>query len=163
MRIALFPGSFDPVTLGHIDIIYRALPLFDKLYVGIGQNANKKALFTAEQRVNWFEEIFANEPKVDAILYNGLTVDICKELQARFIVRGIRYVSDFEYEKTIADMNRSLDQGLETIFFTCQPIYNSVASTLVRDVVRYGGDVKQYVPEVVHKDLLIWKENLKSS
>ena len=153
MRIALFPGTFDPVTLGHIDIIYRALPLFDKLYVGIGQNSAKKPMFKAEERVEWFKEIFVNEVKVEAILYEGLTVDACKKIGATFIVRGIRYVSDFEYEKAIADMNRGLEQHIETIFLTCQPVYTSVASTLVRDVCTNGGDVKQFVPDVVYKSL----------
>jgi pantetheine-phosphate adenylyltransferase len=153
MRIALFPGTFDPVTLGHIDIIYRALPLFDKLYVGIGQNSAKKPMFKAEERVEWFKEIFKDEDKVEAILYEGLTVDACKRIGATFLVRGIRYVSDFEYEKAIADMNRGLEQNIETIFLTCQPVYTSVASTLVRDVCTNGGDVKQFVPDVVYKSL----------
>ena len=153
MRIALFPGTFDPVTLGHIDIINRALPLFDKLFVGIGQNSAKKPMFKAEERVEWFKEIFVNNHKVEAILYQGLTVDACKKIGATFIVRGIRYVSDFEYEKAIADMNRGLAQHIETIFLTCQPVYTSVASTLVRDVVTNGGDVKQFVPDVVYKCL----------
>jgi pantetheine-phosphate adenylyltransferase len=153
MRIALFPGTFDPVTLGHTDIIERALPLFDKLYIGIGQNSAKKPLFKAEERVAWFQEIYNVEPKVEAILYQGLTVDICKKIGATFLVRGIRYVSDFEYEKTIADVNRSLDSNIDTIFLTCQPVYTSVASTLVRDVCTNGGDVKQFVPEVVYKSI----------
>ncbi|HEU4634274.1 MAG TPA: pantetheine-phosphate adenylyltransferase [Flavisolibacter sp.] len=153
MRIALFPGTFDPVTFGHIDIIERALPLFDKLFVGIGVNANKKPMFTAEQRVYWLEELFKNESKIEAVIYEGLTVDCCKKINANCIVRGIRYVNDFEYEKAIADMNRSLDENIETIFLTCLPKYTSVASTLVRDVIRYGGDVSQFVPDVVLKTI----------
>ena len=153
MRIALFPGTFDPVTFGHIDIIERALPLFDKLFVGIGVNANKKPMFTAEQRVYWLEELFKNESKIEAVIYEGLTVDCCKKINANCIVRGIRYVNDFEYEKAIADMNRSLDENIETIFLNCLPKYTSVASTLVRDVIRYGGDVSQFVPDVVLKTI----------
>lgn len=153
MRIALFPGTFDPVTFGHIDIIERALPLFDKLFIGIGVNANKKPMFTAEQRVYWLEELFKNESKIEAVIYEGLTVDCCKKINANCIVRGIRYVNDFEYEKAIADMNRSLDENIETIFLTCLPKYTSVASTLVRDVIRYGGDVSQFVPDVVLKTI----------
>lgn len=149
MRIALFPGTFDPVTFGHVDIIERALPLFDKLYIGIGINANKKPMFSEEQRIHWLEELFKNEPKIESVLYEGLTVDCCKRVNANYIVRGIRYVNDFEYEKAIADMNRSLDGKIETIFLTCLPKYTSVASTLVRDVLRYGGDVSQFVPDVV--------------
>jgi pantetheine-phosphate adenylyltransferase len=152
-RIALFPGTFDPVTFGHIDIIERSLPLFDKLYIGIGVNANKEPMFTAEQRAKWLNDIFKNEPKVEAVIYEGLTVNCCKQLNANYILRGIRYVNDFEYEKAIADMNRSLDAGIETVFLTCLPKYTSVASTLVRDVVRNGGDVSQFVPSVVIKTI----------
>ncbi|RYY95676.1 MAG: pantetheine-phosphate adenylyltransferase [Chitinophagaceae bacterium] len=146
MRIGFFPGTFDPVTLGHIDIVQRALPLFDKLYIGIGVNANKQPMFSAEQRGDWFRSIFQEEPKVEAVVYEGLTVDCCKRVGANYILRGIRYVSDFEYEKAIADMNRSIDHGIETIFLTCLPQFTSVASTLVRDVLRYGGDISQFVP-----------------
>jgi pantetheine-phosphate adenylyltransferase len=150
-RICLFPGTFDPVTFGHIDIVQRALPLFDKLYIGIGVNANKEPMFTAEQRSAWFAEIFKDEPKVDVIIYEGLTVDCCKRVEANYILRGIRYVSDFEYEKAIADMNRSLDGNVETVFLTCLPEFTSVASTLVRDVIRNGGDATQFVPAAVVK------------
>ena len=149
MRIALFPGTFDPVTFGHIDIIERSVPLFDKLYIGIGLNANKKPMFSAEQRQNWLHDLFQHEPKIEGLVYEGLTVDCCKRIGAQYIIRGIRYVNDFEYEKAIADMNRSLDDGIENIFLTCLLKYTSVASTLVRDVLRYGGDVSQFVPEVV--------------
>ena len=153
MRIALFPGTFDPVTFGHIDIIERALPLFDKLYIGIGVNSNKKPMFTAEQRMDWLKEIFKNEPKISSVVYEGLTVDCCQRIDAGYILRGIRYVSDFEYEKAIADMNRSLDNRIETVFLTCLPKFTSVASTLVRDVLRYGGDVSQFVPAAVLKSI----------
>jgi pantetheine-phosphate adenylyltransferase len=153
MRICLFPGTFDPVTYGHIDIIDRSLALFDKIIIGIGVNANKKPMFSAEQRMNWVNEIYKNEPKIESITYDGLTVDCCKSVNANFILRGIRYVNDFEYEKAIADMNRSLDENIETIFLTCLPKYTSVASTLVRDVIRYGGDVSQFVPDVVLRSL----------
>lgn len=149
MHICLFPGTFDPVTFGHIDIIERSLPLFDKLYIGIGINANKAPMFSAEQRVLWLDEIFKNEPKIKAIVYDGLTVECCKKVRAKYILRGIRYVNDFEYEKAIADMNRSLDTDIETVFLTCLPKYTSVASTLVRDVIRNGGDVSQFVPDPV--------------
>ena len=108
-RICLFPGTFDPVTLGHTDIIDRALPLFDKLVIGIGRNANKKPMFSERQRLKWLREIYKNNPKVEALAYDGLTVDCCKKVNANFILRGIRYVNDFEYEKAIADMNRSID------------------------------------------------------
>ena len=112
-RICLFPGTFDPVTFGHIDIIERSLPLFDKLYIGIGINANKKPMFSTEQRIHWLEELYKNEDKIEAVVYEGLTVDCCKRVGANYILRGIRYVNDFEYEKAIADMNRSLDEQPE--------------------------------------------------
>jgi pantetheine-phosphate adenylyltransferase len=152
-RIALFPGTFDPITIGHMDIITRALPLFDKLIIGIGKNANKTAMFSAEMRREWVNEIFQDEPLITSVIYEGLTVDCCKRVGANFIVRGIRYVNDFEYEKAIADMNRSLDHNIETVFLTCLPQFTSVASTLVRDVIRNGGDATQYVPEAVARSL----------
>ncbi len=151
MRICLFPGTFDPVTLGHTDIIDRALPLFDKLIIGIGHNANKKPMFSDQERLEWIKEIYANEPKVDALIYEGLTVDCCRKVGAGFILRGIRYVNDFEYEKAIADMNRSLEGNIETIFLTCLPQYTSVASTLVRDVISNGGDVSRFLPDAVNR------------
>ncbi|MBD0331117.1 MAG: pantetheine-phosphate adenylyltransferase [Chitinophagaceae bacterium] len=152
-RICLFPGTFDPVTFGHLDIIGRALPLFDKLFIGIGINSNKKPMFSPELRSNWLQELFKNEDKIEVVIYEGLTVDCCKKVNANYILRGIRYVSDFEYEKAIADMNRSLEENIETIFLTCLPKYTSVASTLVRDVIRNGGDVAQFVPDIVLKAL----------
>ncbi len=152
-RICLFPGTFDPVTLGHIDIIDRALPLFDKLVIGIGRNVNKTPMFSEEQRLLWIREIYKADSKVEAVIYDGLTVDCCKSVGANFILRGIRYVNDFEYEKAIADMNRSLEGNIETIFLTCLPQYTSVASTLVRDVLRNGGDVSQFLPEAVNASI----------
>lgn len=152
-RICLFPGTFDPITLGHVDIINRSLSLFDKLIIGIGTNVNKVSMFSRKQRVDWVKQIYKHNTKVEAIVYNGLTVDCCKKLGAQYILRGIRYVSDFEYEKAIADMNRSLDNNVETIFLTCLPKYTSVASTLVRDVLRNGGSVEQFLPDVVKASL----------
>src|SRR5689334_17110930 len=152
-RICLFPGTFDPVTLGHVDIINRALPLFDKIIVGIGVNTSKGPMFTPAQRLQWINDIYKNEPKVEGAIYEGLTVEFCKKLNARFILRGIRYVSDFEYEKTIADANRTLDSSIETVFLTGEPKYTSVASTIVRDIIRNGGDASQFLPEVVSKSI----------
>lgn len=148
-RIALFPGTFDPVTLGHTDIIDRSLNLFDKLYIGIGKNANKQPMFSDEQRLQWLTEIYKEEPRVEALIYEGLTVECCRSVNANYVLRGIRYVSDFEYEKVIADMNRSLDPHIETIFLTCSPQYTSVASTLVRDIIRHGADAGMFLPEPV--------------
>lgn len=157
-KICLFPGTFDPVTLGHTDIINRSLQLYDKLVIGIGKNTNKAAMYSPEQRLSWLKEIYKNEPKVDAMVYEGLTVDCCKTIGAKFILRGIRYVSDFEYEKAIADMNRSLDPTIETIFLTCLPKFTSVASTLVRDVIRNGGNVSQFLPTEVLNTLNLFQD-----
>lgn len=152
-RICLFPGTFDPVTLGHTDIIDRALPLFDKIVVGIGLNAAKAPMFSADQRLFWIQEIYRDQPKVSGGIYEGLTIDYCKTIGAKFILRGIRYVSDFEYEKTIADANRTLDKSIETIFLTGEPKYTSVASTIVRDIIRNNGNASPFLPEVVIKSL----------
>ena len=152
-RICLFPGTFDPLTLGHTDIIDRALPLFDKLVIGIGRNTNKQPMFTEQQRLDWLNEIYKGNKKVEAVVYDGLTVDCCKKVGANFILRGIRYVNDFEYEKAIADMNRSIAE-VETIFLTCLPQFTSVASTLVRDVLKNGGDVSKFLPQAVYKSIL---------
>lgn len=152
-RICLFPGTFDPVTLGHTDIINRALPLFDKIIVGIGINSSKNPMFSAEQRMQWFNEIYAYESKVESVIYDGLTIHYCKNIGAKFILRGIRYVSDFEYEKTIADANRTLDNEVETIFLTGEPKYTSVASTIVRDILRNGGNASPFLPQAVINSL----------
>ena len=152
-HIALFPGTFDPITIGHLDIIHRALPLFDKLVIGIGRNANKEAMFSEEKRLGWIREIYRGNAKIEAVIYEGLTISCCRKVGANFILRGIRYVNDFEYEKAIADMNRSLAPEIESVFLTCLPQYTSVASTLVRDVIRNGGDALQFLPEVVARSI----------
>jgi pantetheine-phosphate adenylyltransferase len=152
-RICLFPGTFDPVTLGHVDIINRAIPLFDKIIVGIGLNAAKAPMFTPEQRMTWINDLYKDEERVEGAIYQGLTVDFCKKIGAQFILRGIRYVSDFEYEKTIADANRQLDKSIETIFLTGEPKYTSVASTIVRDIIRNNGDASHFLPELVYNSL----------
>lgn len=152
-RICLFPGTFDPVTLGHTDIIDRALPLFDKLFIGLGSNSSKVPMFSEEKRLEWLREIYKDEPKIGVVAYDGLTVDCCKEVGANFILRGIRYVNDFEYEKAIADMNRSLKNNVETIFLTCLPKFTSIASTLIRDVIRNKGDISQFLPDAVKRSI----------
>ena len=121
--------------------------------VGIGINASKDPMFTADQRKQWFEEIYKDQPQVEVAIYDGLTVKFCQSIGAKFILRGIRYVSDFEYEKTIADANRTMDRHIETIFLTGEPKYTSVASTIVRDIIRNGGDASPFLPEAVIKSL----------
>lgn len=153
MRICLFPGTFDPVTLGHTDIINRAIGLFDKIIVGIGINSTKKPMFSTEQRIEWFNEIYKNQPKIEVRSYEGLTIDFCDKIGAQFILRGIRYVNDFEYEKTIADANRTLNRKIETVFLTGEPRFNSVVSTIVRDILNHKGNASAFLPEEVNKSL----------
>lgn len=148
-RICLFPGTFDPITKGHVDVIERAVSLFDKLVIGIGINSSKQPMFTVEQRCEWIADIFKNDNRIEVTGYKGLTIDYCKEIGAKYILRGIRYVSDFEYEKAIADMNRMLSPEIETLFLTCSPEFSTISSTLVRDVIRNGGDVSKFVPSEV--------------
>lgn len=147
MKIALFPGSFDPVTKAHVDILKRSLPLFDKVVVGIGLNNNKTPFLSVETRKAMLKAVFANEPKVDVQTYEGLTVDYCKSIHATYMIRGIRTVSDFEYEKAIAQMNHALVPEIESIFIVSKPGYSSISSTIVRDIMRNKGDVKQFLPK----------------
>ena len=148
-RICLFPGTFDPITRGHVDIIDRAVSLFDKLIIGIGINSAKQPMFSLEQRSEWMRNIFKDEPRVEVVGYEGLTIDFCKKIHAQYILRGIRSIGDFEYEKAIADMNRMLSPDIETIFLTCAPEYSTISSTLVRDVIRNSGKVDMFVPKEV--------------
>jgi pantetheine-phosphate adenylyltransferase len=148
-RICLFPGTFDPVTHGHVDVIERAVSLFDRLIIGIGINSSKQPMFTVEQRAGWIKEIFRNDPRIEVTGYSGLTVDYCRNTGAKYILRGIRYISDFEYEKAIADMNRMLAPDIETVFLTCSPVYSTISSTLVRDVIRNGGNAAMFMPAEV--------------
>jgi len=148
-RICLFPGTFDPITRGHVDVIRRTVSLFDKLVIGVGINSSKQPMFTLEQRVGWIQQIFHDEPRIEVHGYEGLTVNYCKEIDANYILRGIRYIADFEYEKAIADMNRMLAPEIETVFLTCSPLYSTISSTLVRDVIRNGGDASMFMPEEI--------------
>lgn len=154
-RIALFPGTFDPITHGHVDVIKRAAGLFDKIIIGIGINAAKQTMFSLEQRIEWINEIFKEESHISAAGYSGLTIEFCKELGANYLLRGIRSVGDFEYEKAIADMNRMLAPQIETVFLTCSPLYSTVSSTMVRDVIRHGGEAAMFVPDVVARSLKV--------
>lgn len=147
MNIALFPGSFDPITKAHVDIVERSLGLFDKVYIGIGVNSTKKGLLSAGQREQMLQAVFANEPKIHVVAYEGLTVDFCKTINASYMIRGIRTVADFEYEKAIAQMNHALAPQVESIFIVSKPGYSSISSTIVREILRYNGDVSQFVPE----------------
>jgi len=148
LKRALFPGSFDPITLGHYDIIKRALDLFDEIVVAIGVNGDKNYMFTVEQRKEFIEKSFADEPKVKVTTYQGLTVDFCKEIDAQFILRGLRNPADFEFEKAIAHTNRKLSQ-IETVFLLTAARTSFISSSIVRDVIRNHGDYTVLVPESV--------------
>lgn len=156
-KIALFPGSFDPITLAHIDILNRALPLFDKVYVGIGLNSNKQSLLTAKEREEMLKNVFAKNKNIEVLTYEGLTVDICKKVNAQYMIRGIRSVSDFEYEKAISQMNHAMQPDIESIFVLSKPGFSAISSTIVRDILRNGGDITQFVPKEVADYLLAHK------
>ena len=144
-RIAIFPGSFDPYTIGHASIVDRALPLFDKIVVAIGVNRNKRSFLTEEQRIRMIADLYADEPKVEVISYDGLTVDAARECGARFLLRGVRMIQDFEYEKNLAEVNRSIS-GLETVLLYTLPEYGHISSSIVRELISYGRDVSALLP-----------------
>jgi pantetheine-phosphate adenylyltransferase len=148
MRKAIFPGSFDPITLGHFDIIKRSIPLFDEIIVAIGINAEKKYMFSLEERKQFIEESFKDEPSVSVITYEGLTIDLCQKLKANFILRGLRNPADFEFEKAIAHTNRRLSK-IETVFLLTAADTAYISSSIVRDVIRNGGEYQMLVPGAV--------------
>lgn len=148
-KIAVFPGSFDPITLGHASIIQRALPLFDEIIVAIGTNSQKKYMFDLKQREQWIKGTFAKEKKVRVEIYQGLTVEYCEKHGAKYILRGLRNQQDFEFERTIAQMNRKLNDEIETVFLFTEPEYAAINSTVVRDIIRNGGDANQFLPPAV--------------
>jgi pantetheine-phosphate adenylyltransferase len=148
MRKAIFPGSFDPITLGHEDIIKRALPLFDEIVIAIGINADKKYMFSLEDRKRFIKETFKNEPKISVITYEGLTIDLCQKINANFILRGLRNPADFEFEKAIAHTNRRLSK-IETVFLLTAAKTSYISSSIVRDVIRNHGEYELLVPDAV--------------
>ena len=152
-NIAIFPGSFDPMTKGHENIVYRALPLFDKIIVAVGCNADKKSFFSIEQRVELLKKTFKHLPKVSVETYEGLTVDFAKKHQANFLLRGLRNVSDFEFERNIAAANKTLLPNLETVFICTALEYSHISSTVVREVLRHGGDATAFLPNVLSNDI----------
>jgi len=148
-RIAVFPGSFDPPTRGHESIIRRALPLFDRIIIGIGENAEKKQTFSLEQRIEWLSLVFNRESRITVVQYSGLTIDFCRKTGARFILRGLRTAADFEFERSIGQMNKYMNQDIETVFLLCSPEFASLSSSIVRDILRNGGDVTQFIPQEI--------------
>ena len=150
MRKAVFPGSFDPITLGHTDIIKRALPLFDEIILAIGVNSDKKYMFSLEERLGFLKDTFKSEKKIKVMTYKGLTVDFCKEQEASFILRGLRNGTDLDFEKTIGQTNFKM-AGIESVFLITSSGKSHISSTVVRDIIRNGGDYKFLVPVVVRK------------
>ncbi len=146
-RIAIFPGSFDPFTIGHESIVQRAIPLFDKIYIMIGYNANKKSFFPIEKRIKWITQIFKDVKSVEVRLHDGLTVDFCKEVGAQYILRGIRTSSDFEYERAIAQVNKKMHPEIESVFLLTLPEHTPVNATIIRDIVSHGGDASMFLPK----------------
>jgi pantetheine-phosphate adenylyltransferase len=146
-KIAIFPGSFDPFTKGHHDIVLRSLALFDSVIIGIGYNSTKKnRYFDIELMVKKIEEVYVDTPRVSVVVYNELTSTLAKKYEAQFLVRGLRNTTDFEYENTISQMNRYLNSSLDTVFLITSPQYASISSTVIREVHRYGGDVHEFLP-----------------
>lgn len=148
-RIAIFPGSFDPITIGHVDIIKRALPLFDKIIISVGSNSEKKYFFNLEKRIQWIKKVFIKNPKIEVKSYNKLTVEFAKDSNARFLIRGLRNISDFEFEKTMAHANSELNPSIESVFLLTKPKYSFITSTVVRDTIRNDGDYWKFVPNQV--------------
>ena len=151
MKRAIFPGTFDPFTIGHASIVKRAITFIDELVIGIGYNDNKRTMFSIEEREKTLRELYKNEPRVKIASYNDLTVDFARRMDAQFIIRGIRCVKDFEYEETIADINRKL-AGIETILLFTEPELTSVSSSVVRELISFGKDVSAFLPQPDNKE-----------
>ncbi len=146
-RIAVFPGTFDPLTLGHHNLVRKALKVFDTLYLAIGENTNKQHFFSIDDRLGILKTTFENESNLVVTRFSGLTVDFCNQVNAKFIVRGVRNASDFETEKAILEMNQKLQPDIESVLFTTDPAYTSISSTIVREIIRNNGDLTPFVPE----------------
>ena len=149
-KIAIFPGSFAPFTIGHQSIVDKALPLFDKIVISIGINAEKPQYFSIEERMKWIKDVYNNNPKIDVKQYKGLTVDFCKKENANYILRGLRDSHDFKFEKNIAHMNKELNPNIETIFIITSPKISHISSSIIRDIIKNGGDVSKFIPKEIN-------------
>ena len=149
MKIAVFPGSFDPITSGHVDIVRRAIPLFDRIVVAIGENSQKSYLFPLQQRLDWLKEVFSSEPTISIDHYEGLTAHFCRKIKAQYMIRGLRNASDFDYEKTISQINSIVVGNLETVFLISRPQFSHISSTIVREIIKGGGDARSFLPEII--------------
>lgn len=149
MKICVFPGSFDPITSGHVDLVNRAIPLFDQIIVAVGINASKQYLFPLEKRMDWIQQCFQNEPSVSVATYNNLTADFCNQVGAKYLLRGLRNASDFDYEKTISQINNIIGEGVETVFLISQPNFSHVSSTIVREIIKGGADASPFLPVAI--------------
>ncbi|MGB4205522.1 MAG: pantetheine-phosphate adenylyltransferase [Bacteroidales bacterium] len=156
-KIAVFPGSFDPLTRGHENVILRALPLFDEIIIAIGINAEKKAFFQVDQRLQWIKQVFAEYPQVKVESFSGLTVEFCKQVNASHILRGLRTSADFEFERSIGQINKQMHPDIETVFFLTLPKYTALTSSIVRDIIRNGGDASAFVPEAIADSIKNYK------
>lgn len=146
-KTALFPGSFDPITKGHVDIVEKGLLMFDRIVIAIGTNVKKTSLFSLEQRIAWIQQVFKGDPRVEVKSYTGLTINYCNEIGAQFILRGLRSPGDFEYEQQIAFANKELVENVETVFLLSSPYYTNISSTIVRDIIINKGNYSKFVPE----------------
>jgi pantetheine-phosphate adenylyltransferase len=149
MKIAVFPGSFDPITIGHVDLVKRAMPLFDRIIVAVGVNSTKKYLFPLEQRMEWLRLVFSGYPNVGVDQFENLTAHYCRRIGARYLLRGLRNASDFDYEKTISQLNHIVGDGIETVFLIAQPEYTHISSTIVREIIVGGADPTPFIPKEV--------------
>lgn len=161
MKIAVFPGSFDPVTVGHESIVRRASRLFDKVIVAIGANSQKSTMFSVEARKQWLDITFQTIENVEVDVYLGLTVDYCKEVGAKYILRGLRTSADFEFERSIGQINKTLNNDIETVFLLTAPDHTALNSSIVRDLIRYDGDIGSFIPTAL-KPQWLQKEYKKS-
>lgn len=149
-KIAVFPGSFDPFTLGHEAIVKRAIDMFDKIYIVVAYNSQKEGYFPADKRVKWIKQVFPDNPKIIVEKFTGLTVDFCKQVNAKYILRGLRTSADFEYEKTIAHLNRYMALEIESVFLLTSPELTPINSTIVREIIKHGGDTSKFIPKVIN-------------